>query len=68
LAQFWSSLGNHTVSLEFNFHGVQIANNATNGDDTVYVDGADAFTRVDIVTPVRREDEIIPSISLGKIY
>ncbi|RIA92162.1 subtilase family-domain-containing protein [Glomus cerebriforme] len=61
LAQFWSSLGNHTVSLEFVFHGIQVA---TNNGDTVCVNGGDAFTRVDVVAPVRREDEINPSISL----
>ncbi|GES95610.1 tripeptidyl-peptidase 2-like [Rhizophagus clarus] len=63
LAQFWSSLGNHTVSLDFVFHGLQIINNTNNGD-TIYVNGGEAFTRIDVVAPVRREDEIHPSISL----
>lgn len=67
MAQFWSSLGNHTVSLEFVFHGIQIANNANNGD-TIYVNGGEAYTRIDVVTPVRREDELHPSISLGNVY
>jgi tripeptidyl-peptidase-2 len=67
LAQFWSSLGNHTVSLEFVFHGIQIVNNTNNGD-TIYVNGGDAFTRIDVVAPVRREDELHPSISLGNVY
>ena len=67
MAQFWSSLGNHTVSLELSFHGIQIANNTTNGGDTIYINGGDAFTRVDVMAPVRREDEVNPSISLGNI-
>ncbi|CAG8454666.1 15829_t:CDS:10 [Acaulospora morrowiae] len=67
LAQFWSSLGNHNVSLEFVFHGIQIANNTTNGGDTVYINGGDSYTRLDIVAPVRREDEIYPSISFDTL-
>ncbi|CAG8455950.1 13834_t:CDS:10 [Funneliformis caledonium] len=64
LAQFWSNLGNHMVSLDLTFHGIQIANNTTNGGDTIYINGGDAFTRIDVVAPVRREDEVNPSIML----
>ncbi|CAG8479878.1 12439_t:CDS:10 [Acaulospora colombiana] len=64
-AQFWSSPGDHNVSLEFVFHGIQIANNATSGDDAIYINGGDSFTRLDIIAPIRREDDISPSIQFG---
>ncbi|CAG8501846.1 10192_t:CDS:10 [Diversispora eburnea] len=65
LSQFWSSLGNHKVSLEIIFHGTQIVNNSASGCD-VFINGNDSFTRLDIVTPVRR-DEINPSIQLDTL-
>ncbi|RHZ83471.1 hypothetical protein Glove_92g7 [Diversispora epigaea] len=65
LAQFWSSLGSHKVSLEISFHGAQIINNSASGCD-VFINGNDFFTRLDIVSPVRR-DEINPSIQLDTL-
>ncbi|CAG8458801.1 9948_t:CDS:2 [Ambispora gerdemannii] len=67
LAQFWSSLGNHAVSLEFTFHGIQLANHTANGENVAFINGGDAFTRLDIVASVRREDEINPSINLDTL-
>ncbi|KAG9286248.1 hypothetical protein G9A89_014234 [Geosiphon pyriformis] len=67
LAQFWSSPGNHTISFEITFHGIQLANNTTNADNIVYINGNNAFTRLNIVAPVRREDEINPLISFHAI-
>lgn len=64
LAQFWSSLGNHKVSLEITFHGVQIANNVAGGSG-ISINGSNAFTRLDIVSSIRREDDINPSIQFG---
>ncbi|CAG8464842.1 3190_t:CDS:10 [Ambispora leptoticha] len=58
LAQFWSSLGNHTISLEIAFHGIQLTNNTGNGgENIVYINGGDAFTRLDIIAPPLRPTE-----------
>ncbi|CAG8674187.1 18099_t:CDS:10, partial [Racocetra fulgida] len=64
VAQFWSSIGNHDISLEFVFHGIQISNNAISGNKSVFINGGDSFTRLDIIAPVRREEGINPSIQL----
>ncbi|RIB23882.1 subtilase family-domain-containing protein [Gigaspora rosea] len=67
VAQYWSSIGNHDISLEFVFHGIQIANNAISGSKTVFINGGSPFTRLDITAPVRREDGINPSVQLDVI-
>ncbi|CAG8610460.1 383_t:CDS:2, partial [Dentiscutata heterogama] len=67
VAQYWSSIGNHDVSLEFIFHGIQISNNAISGNKTVFINGGVPFTRLDITAPVRREEGINPSVQLDVI-
>ncbi|CAG8537845.1 24786_t:CDS:10, partial [Racocetra persica] len=67
VAQFWSSIGNHDISLEFVFHGIQISNNAISGNKSVFINGGNPFTRLDIIAPVRREEGINPSIQLETI-
>ncbi|CAG8480016.1 10360_t:CDS:10 [Scutellospora calospora] len=67
IAQYWSHSGNHDVSLEFNFHGIQIANNAVSRNKSVFINGGDSFTRLEIIAPVRREDGINPSVQLETI-
>ncbi|CAG8643412.1 13260_t:CDS:2, partial [Cetraspora pellucida] len=67
LAQFWSSIGNHDMSLEFVFHGIQISNSALSGSKSVFINGGCPYTRLDIVAPVKREEGINPSIQFETI-
>ncbi|CAO3593980.1 unnamed protein product [Absidia cylindrospora] len=56
LAQFWSGLGKHSVELNLEFHGVQVAGNLAIGNGVVKLD--QEVTRLDIAAPVRRETAV----------
>ncbi|KAI9146026.1 subtilase family-domain-containing protein [Paraphysoderma sedebokerense] len=73
LAQFWSSPSMHSVSVELTFHGLQVTGNSnstpllTGVADYVYLSGGDAVTRLDLVSTVRREDDVTLSGSLDTL-
>ncbi|KAI8969157.1 hypothetical protein BDF20DRAFT_826714 [Mycotypha africana] len=65
LAQFWSGLGKHAVDLSLNFHGVQVAGNLAQGEGVIHLEPQ--VTRLDISSPIRREDNINISVSFNKL-
>ncbi|KAI8983667.1 hypothetical protein BDB01DRAFT_850343 [Pilobolus umbonatus] len=65
LAQFWSALGSHSVDLNLDFRGVQIAGNLSNGESTLYLEPQ--VTRLDISAPVRREVGVNVNVSFNKL-
>ncbi|KAI8330140.1 hypothetical protein EDC96DRAFT_612213 [Choanephora cucurbitarum] len=65
LAQFWSSLGKHNIDLSLHFHGVQIAGQVVSSQDVVRLEPQ--VTRLDISSPVRREDNLKISVSFDKL-
>ncbi|CEP17397.1 hypothetical protein [Parasitella parasitica] len=65
LAQFWSGLGQHAVDLSLSFHGVQVAGNLANGQSTLHLEPQ--VTRLDISSPIRREDELNITVSFNKL-
>ncbi|KAG2195613.1 hypothetical protein INT47_005981 [Mucor saturninus] len=65
LAQFWSGLGKHSIDLSLDFHGVQIAGNLANGQSTLHLEPQ--VTRLEISTPVRREDALNVNVSFNKL-
>lgn len=69
LAQFWSSLGDSTVSVEMKFHGLQILQPSTsdspNGGLLYLNSGNDGVSRLDVMATLRKE-EVVPSVSLGR--
>ncbi|CAO0794467.1 unnamed protein product [Mucor circinelloides] len=65
LAQFWSGLGQHDVDLSLNFHGVQVAGNLANGQSTLHLEPQ--VTRLDISSPIRREDNLNVNVSFNKL-
>ncbi|KAI9271277.1 subtilase family-domain-containing protein [Helicostylum pulchrum] len=65
LAQFWSGLGRHDIDLSLNFRGVQIAGNLANGQSTLHLEPQ--LTRLDISSPVRREDSLSINVSFKKL-
>lgn len=65
LAQFWSGLGKHSIDLSLNFHGIQVAGNLANGQSTLHLEPQ--VTRLDISSPIRREDAVNVSVSFNKL-
>lgn len=65
LAQFWSGLGKHSIDLSLNFHGVQVAGNLANGQSTLHLEPQ--VTRLDISSPIRREDGVNVNVSFNKL-
>lgn len=65
LAQFWSGLGKHSIDLSLDFHGVQIAGNLANGQSTLHLEPQ--VTRLEISSPVRREDNLNINVSFNKL-
>lgn len=65
LAQFWSGLGKHSIDLSLDFHGVQIAGNLANGQGTLHLEPQ--VTRLDISSPIRREDSLNVNVSFNKL-
>ncbi|CAO3640999.1 unnamed protein product [Mucor hiemalis] len=65
LAQFWSGLGNHSIDLSLNFHGVQISGNLANGQSTLHLEPQ--VTRLDISSQIRREDYLNLKVSFNKL-
>ncbi|KAI9310690.1 subtilase family-domain-containing protein [Dichotomocladium elegans] len=66
LAQFWSSLGRHSVDLDIEFHGVQIAGNlASNGNGTVHLEPQ--VTRLDLIAPLRKESKVDIQTNFNKL-
>lgn len=65
LAQFWSALGKHSVDLSLDFHGVQIGGNLVTGQSTVHLEPQ--VTRLDISSPLRREDSMNINVSFNKL-
>ncbi|KAJ1977785.1 hypothetical protein H4R35_002155 [Dimargaris xerosporica] len=68
LAQFWSAFGDHTVTMEIEFHGFQLIGASSNSDGALSMDARDVYTRVDLMTPLRREQWISPVVKLEAIY
>ncbi|RUS20247.1 subtilase family-domain-containing protein [Endogone sp. FLAS-F59071] len=64
LAQFWSSLGNHVVDLEVSFHGIHFGGSLADAGGMVYLDN---LTRLDIVAPIRREEDVNPTASFDTL-
>ena len=58
LAQYWSSLGDTEAEFELTFHGIVPAN------QDLFVDGAQAATRVDVLAPFR-DEALSPAGSLN---
>ncbi|KAI8365920.1 subtilase family-domain-containing protein [Radiomyces spectabilis] len=65
LAQFWSALGKHSVDINIEFHGVQIAGNLADGQSTLHLQPQ--LTRLDVIAPIRREDNVDISASFNKV-
>lgn len=65
LAQFWSGLGKHSIDLSLDFHGVQVAGNLANGQSTLHLEPQ--ITRLDISSPIRREDNLNVSVNFNKL-
>ncbi|KAI8069082.1 uncharacterized protein B0P05DRAFT_551505 [Gilbertella persicaria] len=61
LAQFWSSLGKHSLDLSLHFHGVQV------GHDQGLIRLEPQVTRLDITSPVRKEDSLNANVSFNKL-
>ncbi|KAJ3292192.1 tripeptidyl-peptidase II Tpp2 [Borealophlyctis nickersoniae] len=77
LAQFWSSPGTTSVSIELKFHGILCsvsgstsgglgASSGTGGDLVYLNSGNHGFARVDVATPLRKE-EVAPTVSLDTL-
>ncbi|KAI8339132.1 hypothetical protein BC941DRAFT_422188 [Chlamydoabsidia padenii] len=65
LAQFWSGLGKHSVELNLEFHGVQLAGNLAIGNGLVKLDPE--VTRLDIAAPIRRETSMDVKVSFDTL-
>lgn len=66
LAQFWSGLGRHAIDLSLSFHGVQVTGgNLANGQGMIRLEPQ--LTRLDISSPVRREDNLNVNVAFKKL-
>ncbi|ORZ14024.1 hypothetical protein BCR42DRAFT_417878 [Absidia repens] len=65
LAQFWSGLGKHSVELNLEFHGVQLAGNLAIGNGVVKLDHE--VTRLDIAAPIRQEAPVDIKVSFDTL-
>lgn len=63
LAQFWSGLGYHNVDVNLEFHGVQVAGNFSDGTSTLTL--SPQITRLELVAPIRREEDTDVSVNFG---
>ncbi|KAJ1984723.1 hypothetical protein H4R34_000485 [Dimargaris verticillata] len=68
LGQFWSAFGDHSVTMEIEFHGFQLIGASSNSDGALSVDARDVYTRLDLMTPLRREQWVSPTVKLDSLF
>ncbi|KAJ1964335.1 hypothetical protein IWQ62_002962 [Dispira parvispora] len=63
LSQFWSTLGEHTFTIELDLHGLQMNGFPVSGKTPLCLESSKVLSRLDVLSPLRRLEDIRLSVA-----